>query len=89
MIFTAKAQESRDELAVRVRNGFLSATYKVIVVGDTPKDITAAQNAGLSSIGVATGNFSVDELIKFSPDLVISNLDAGITQILEFAIPQK
>ena len=89
LIFTAKARESRDELAARVRNGFLSATYKVIVVGDTPKDITAAQNAGLSSIGVATGNFSVDELIKFSPDLVISNLDAGITQILEFAIPQK
>jgi phosphoglycolate phosphatase-like HAD superfamily hydrolase len=89
LIFTAKARESRDELAARVRNRFLSTMHKAIVVGDTPKDITAAKNAGLTSIGIATGKFSVDELIKLSPDLVISNLDAGITQILEFAISQK
>jgi phosphoglycolate phosphatase len=35
---------------------------QVYVVGDTPLDIAAAHAAGATSIGVATGHYSIDEL---------------------------
>jgi len=38
------------------------ANCRVVVIGDTPKDIDAARGIGAESIGVATGSFSADEL---------------------------
>jgi phosphoglycolate phosphatase-like HAD superfamily hydrolase len=35
---------------------------KVLVVGDTPHDITAARENGAIAVGVATGTYSVEEL---------------------------
>jgi phosphoglycolate phosphatase len=35
---------------------------RVVVIGDTPKDVAAAQAIGAESIGVATGGFSVEQL---------------------------
>jgi phosphoglycolate phosphatase len=35
---------------------------EVIVVGDTPRDIEAAHGAGTIAVGVATGEYSVDQL---------------------------
>jgi phosphoglycolate phosphatase-like HAD superfamily hydrolase len=32
------------------------------VVGDTPRDIEAAHGAGAIAVGVATGEYSVDQL---------------------------
>ena len=34
----------------------------MVVIGDTPKDVSAAQAIGAESIGVATGGFTVDQL---------------------------
>jgi len=35
---------------------------QVLVVGDTPRDVEAAHGAGAIAVGVATGEYSVDEL---------------------------
>jgi len=35
---------------------------QVFVLGDTPRDVEAANSAGAVSVGVATGHYSVDEL---------------------------
>lgn len=46
----------------------------VCVVGDTPRDIEAAQANSLPVIAVATGNFSFDELIHLQPQVCASSL---------------
>lgn len=35
---------------------------RVVVIGDTPKDVAAAKAMGAESVGVGTGGFSADEL---------------------------
>jgi phosphoglycolate phosphatase-like HAD superfamily hydrolase len=47
---------------------------QVFVVGDTPLDIDAARKAGAVSVGVATGRYSVDELVKAGADHVLGSL---------------
>jgi phosphoglycolate phosphatase len=47
---------------------------EVAVVGDTPLDISAAQGANVTSIGVATGRYSVDQLTAASADHVLASL---------------
>jgi phosphoglycolate phosphatase-like HAD superfamily hydrolase len=48
---------------------------QVAVVGDTPLDISAAQGAGLVSIGVATGKYDLDELRAANPDHALATLE--------------
>ena len=48
---------------------------QVFVVGDTPRDIQAAQAAGAVSVGVATGHYSTDELEAAGPDHVLRSLE--------------
>jgi phosphoglycolate phosphatase len=48
---------------------------QVAVVGDTPLDITAAQGAGVVSIGVATGKYDLDELRAADPDYALASLE--------------
>jgi phosphoglycolate phosphatase len=47
-------------------------------VGDTPRDIAAAHGAGISSVGVATGNYSVEELREAGADHVVTTLEEGL-----------
>ena len=47
---------------------------QVFVVGDTPRDIEAAQAEGAVSVGVATGHYSVDELAAARADHVLPSL---------------
>lgn len=44
------------------------------VIGDTPRDIAAGQDAGVKTIAVATGNYSKDKLEEYKPDLVLESL---------------
>ena len=46
----------------------------VFLVGDTPRDILAGQEAGVKTIGVATGNYATTDLEKEKPDLVLEDL---------------
>ena len=48
---------------------------QVAVVGDTPRDIEAASAAGAISVGVASGNFSVDQLTAAGGDHVLVSLE--------------
>ena len=43
-------------------------------VGDTPKDITAAQTAGVKVIAVTTGKFSAADLEPLKPDHLLADL---------------
>lgn len=54
-----------------------------VIVGDTPKDIKCARNAGISVIAVATGDFDFETLAKENPDLTIHDL-TEVNTIIEF-----
>jgi phosphoglycolate phosphatase-like HAD superfamily hydrolase len=51
-----------------------AAPADVVVVGDTPHDISCAQAVGARSVGVATGSFSVDQLQAAGADVVFKDL---------------
>lgn len=46
----------------------------VIIVGDTPHDISCAHRGGAKAVAVATGNFTLDALSGCRPDLLIRDL---------------
>ena len=52
----------------------------LVVIGDTPRDIECGKLFGATTVGVATGHFTVDELAVHEPDLVLETLE-------EFRIP--
>ena len=61
------------EKASRLHAGLVAS--QVFVVGDTPKDIGAAQAAGAVSVGVASGNYSVEQLTEAGADHVLASLE--------------
>ncbi len=57
-----------------------------LVIGDTPRDILAAHDAGLPACGVATGHYSVHELAEHGADIVLpdfSDVDASERLLLQ------
>lgn len=46
----------------------------MIVIGDTPADLTCGRSLGARAIGVATGRFSVEELEQHAPAAVFADL---------------
>jgi phosphoglycolate phosphatase-like HAD superfamily hydrolase len=54
--------------------GPLVAPADAIVIGDTPLDIACAQAGGARSIGVATGNHTVEQLRDAGADVVFEDL---------------
>jgi phosphoglycolate phosphatase-like HAD superfamily hydrolase len=48
---------------------------QVYVVGDTPRDILAAQSAGAVSVGVASGHYPAEELAASGADYVLGSLE--------------
>ena len=52
-------------------------TYKnknVIIIGDSPHDVECGKSYGVTSIAVATGHSSAEELKKYAPDYLFNNL---------------
>jgi len=49
---------------------------RVVVIGDTPRDVAAAQAIGAECIAVATGSFSTEALRACSPSWVFRDLAA-------------
>jgi phosphoglycolate phosphatase len=58
-------------VAVAEARNRLGADASVCVVGDTPNDISAAQEVGIPVIAVATGIFSLETLAELKPDLCL------------------
>ena len=50
------------------------ACERVIVIGDTPHDVECAAVAGATSIAVATGGFTRDELAGAGADIALDDL---------------
>jgi len=62
----------------------ISVNYEhCVVIGDTPNDVECAQVHGASSIAVATGTYSLEQLKKTTADLVLSDL-SNTEQIVEW-----
>jgi phosphoglycolate phosphatase len=55
-------------------NGSTSSGSKVIVIGDTPADITCARAIDAYAVAVATGGATIDELRRAEPDLLVRDL---------------
>jgi phosphoglycolate phosphatase len=58
----------------------------MLVIGDTPADLTCGRSLGASAIGVATGRYSVEELRKHQPVAVfrdLSDTESVLRAILE------
>ncbi len=51
-----------------------SETY---VIGDTPLDIDAGKRAGFKTVGVATGSYSIEELMDSGAMLAIQDFEQG------------
>lgn len=59
------------------RLGLPLRAVRTVVIGDTPKDVSAAHANGAFALAVATGGFSVDELRATGADLVVPDLNAA------------
>lgn len=46
----------------------------VVIVGDTPHDISCGEHLGVRTIAVATGSYSADDLARCGPDVVFEDL---------------
>jgi phosphoglycolate phosphatase-like HAD superfamily hydrolase len=74
--------EVRSELlAVGARRGAAALGVamegcRVVVIGDTPKDVAAAQAIGAECVAVATGWFTVEQLTACGPTRVFASLAA-------------
>lgn len=61
----------------RFVSGGVLADGASISVGDTPRDVAAGHGAGIEVVGVATGNFSVDELREAGADWALADVTDG------------
>jgi phosphoglycolate phosphatase len=50
----------------------------VFSVGDTPRDVDAGHGAGIRVTGVATGKYSVEELLEAGADAAVESLRDGL-----------
>jgi phosphoglycolate phosphatase len=50
------------------------ARCRVVVIGDTPRDVLAAKEMGGECVAVATGGFSVDELERAGAEIAVPDL---------------
>ena len=57
----------------------------VFVIGDTPRDIDAGREAGFRTVGVATSDYSRDDLQAAGAGLVLSDFESGRDQFLRMA----
>ena len=54
---------------------------RMLVVGDTPRDVEAGRTAGAVTVGVATGKYSVPQLEAAGADYVLPTLESAFPRI--------
>ena len=60
-------------LAEAAEIGILPEPSEICLIGDTPYDVAAGLDIGVSVIGVATGKYGEEELIKSGATLTVAN----------------
>src|SRR5207247_9321016 len=68
-------RKAADEAAARCGKTILSCD--TFVIGDTPLDIDAGKQAGFKTVGVATGSYSIEQLLDCGANFAISDFDEG------------
>ncbi len=61
----------------RFVSGGVLADGASISVGDTPRDVAAGHGAGIQVVGVATGNFTVEQLREAGADWALEDVSSG------------
>lgn len=74
-------------LAVERARALTGRSYRgreVVVIGDTPHDVTCGRSIGVLAVGVATGSHTAEELAAAGAHLVLENLadTAGVVDAL-------
>lgn len=59
------------------RNGGAISPSDTFVIGDTPLDIEAGARCGFKTVGVATGSYSVQQLLECGATLAVTDLAQG------------
>jgi phosphoglycolate phosphatase len=59
------------------KNGGAISASNIFVIGDTPLDIDAGNRAGFKTVGVATGSYSVGQLLAAGASLAVQDLAEG------------
>lgn len=76
-------------LAIRRAEGILGTEIdnrRVLVVGDTPKDVAAAKAAGATSVAVATGHYSQADLHDAGAQYVLATLEEPLPGTAEAVV---
>ncbi len=58
------------------RHGWTPDGRQVVIIGDTPADMTCGNGIGARAVGVATGSFSVEALQEAGADAVFETLES-------------
>jgi phosphoglycolate phosphatase len=64
------------------RSGVPISPSETYVIGDTPLDIDAGKRAGFKTVGVATGSYSIEELMDSGATIAIEDFERGRDQFL-------
>jgi phosphoglycolate phosphatase-like HAD superfamily hydrolase len=85
LMFSCNFGDSRKDIcknAARIINKELY--QEIYIIGDTPKDISAAKSIGFPVIAVASGSYSLSDLSIYNPDLLIRNLEADSKLLTDY-----
>jgi phosphoglycolate phosphatase-like HAD superfamily hydrolase len=79
--FGCDAEDRAALLATGARRGAASLKTpidrcRIVVIGDTPRDILAARSIGAACIAVATGTYDAKALWEHAPDAVLASLES-------------
>ena len=87
----ASDSEDRTELVRKAaekaanKNGGSISPSNIFVIGDTPLDIDAGNRCGFKTVGVATGTYSVEQLLASGATIVVPDLADGADYFLRSA----
>jgi D,D-heptose 1,7-bisphosphate phosphatase len=81
--FDCDCRKPQIGLFTQAKNDLNIVLEKSWVVGDSTRDILAAQNAGMKSILVQTGHAGKDSSYEITPDFVAEDLNEAVVLILK------
>ena len=85
LMFSCNFGDSRKDICKNAAGIIHKGLYqKIYIIGDTPRDISAARSIGFPVISVASGNYSSLDLSNYDPDLLIRNLKVDSKLLIDY-----